>query len=115
MSALKIEGFDILKQFLGNYSLFKCGGDLLPDLVEFYRWLHNTLSNLITEEEAKEMSISEVADRFSSYYSDQSAVTLYIKVRGKYNSHVHVEEYPPPLQYSNSGLICIILPLHCMQ
>jgi hypothetical protein len=79
----KIEGFDILKQFLSSYSFFKLGGDLLPDLIQFYQWLHHDLSNLITKEEAYQKSIHKIVDEFSSRYSDQSAMALYIRVRGR--------------------------------
>jgi hypothetical protein len=82
MSAKKIEGFDILEQFLKYYSFFKLGGDLLPDLIQFYQWLHRDLSNLITVEEARTKTLYHIVDEFSSRYSDQFAMSLYIKVRG---------------------------------
>lgn len=74
--------YTILSKFVKHYNRLKYGGDLLPDLVNFYMLIHQDLSNLITEEEAKNKSLKEVLNEYLLQDSDQHLL-LYKRVKGK--------------------------------
>ena len=77
--------YKILFEFIKNYSYLQSGGDLLPELIQFYQWLHHDLSNLITEDEAKEKSLKVVIDEYSDQY--QFIGVLYDSVKGNQTKH----------------------------
>ena len=65
------------------------GGTLLPDLVEFYQWIHTELSHLVTYERAEEVSIGKIIDlsakRYSREYSDHlTGLFKRVESKGKY-------------------------------
>ena len=45
------------------------GEILLPELVEFYQWIHTELSYLVTYQRAKEISIGKIINLSSKRYS----------------------------------------------
>ena len=49
----------------------QAGGTLLPDLIEFYRWIHSQLSHLVTYERAKEITIGQVINLTAKRYSPE--------------------------------------------
>ena len=53
----------LLIRFAMEWQLLKVGGDLLPDLVKLYRWLHMNIAHLITYDHASSLSIGEVIKR----------------------------------------------------
>ena len=70
-----------------------CGGLLLPDLIEFYQWLHTNISHLVTVEHAAIITIGRVIEiarqnltkDFAEYLND-----LYKRVKTRYNEYVRV-------------------------
>lgn len=52
----------LLKQFMLNYDRFEVGEYLLPDIVEFYQWLHKHLAHIVTIEKATELPIHGVVN-----------------------------------------------------
>ena len=51
--------------------MLQLSGALLPDLVEFYKWIHTHLSHLVTYEKACEISIGNVIDKSADRYSQK--------------------------------------------
>ena len=47
----------VLYQFVLKRPLFNAGGRLLPDLVEFYLWLHEELAYCVLADDAEQLSI----------------------------------------------------------
>jgi len=47
------------------------GGALLPDLVEFYKWIHTQLTHLVTYQRAKQISIGNVISLTAKRYSQE--------------------------------------------
>lgn len=72
----------ILSQFALEYPRLKAAGALLPDLVEFYRWLHNELAYLVTQEYAEKHSIGEVITKANKKYAGLNLEKLYERVKG---------------------------------
>ena len=60
-----------LSQFTSEQKKLHVGGALLPDLVEFYTWIHTQLSHLVTCERAKKITIGEVIDLTAKRYSQK--------------------------------------------
>ena len=61
------------------------GGLLLPDLIEFYRWLHSALAHVVSYEVACKMKIRQVVDRAVRRYSPdmgQHLLGLFERVKG---------------------------------
>ena len=59
----------VLHQFAREEKNLQKGGALLPDLVEFYQWIHTELSYLVTYEKAKQISIGRIISLSSRRYS----------------------------------------------
>ena len=64
-----------LHHFTLEYERLQVGGALLPDLVEFYQWIHTHLPYLVTFQRAQQITIGNVislsAKRYSSKLCDQ--------------------------------------------
>ena len=60
-----------LRQFTLEQKRLQVGGALLPDLVEFYKWIHTQLSHLVTYQRAKQISIGNVISLTAKRYSQQ--------------------------------------------
>ena len=65
----------VLYQFVLRRPLFNAGGRLLPDLVDFYRWLHEVMAYAVSPEDAQKLSvevaISTVLKTYSPVMRDQ--------------------------------------------
>ena len=59
----------VLHRFTWEYDKLLLGGALLPDLVEFYQWIHTHLSHLVTYERALNITIGDVIRLSAKRYS----------------------------------------------
>ena len=59
----------VLRQFTFEWKKLQIGGMLLPDLVEFYQWIHTELSHLVTFQRAEEISIGKIISLSAKRYS----------------------------------------------
>ena len=50
----------VLAKFVLAYPRLKAGGTLLPDLIEFYQWIHTELAYLVTYNYAQNHGLEEV-------------------------------------------------------
>ena len=50
----------VLAQFVEDRHRLAVGSALLPDLVEFYLWLHNRLAHLLSYEVASRLTINDI-------------------------------------------------------
>ena len=83
----------LLAKFSMEWCRLQCGGMLLPDLVEFYQWLHTNLSHLITYEQASKLTIGHViklAKQNSSKDYGSHLWDLYKRVEQHYNTYVEL-------------------------
>ena len=60
-----------LRQFTLEQKRLQVGGALLPDLIEFYKWIHTQLSHLVTYQRAKQITIGNVISLTAKRYSQQ--------------------------------------------
>ena len=84
------EELGILLKFFTEKQRLRVGGLLLPDLIEFYQWLHGELSHLVTYEEAMKLKIGHVVKRLTGRYSKKYAEyvrRLFERVKG---NRVHI-------------------------
>ena len=58
-----------LYHFTIRYKRMQLGGVLLPDLVEFYQWIHTHLSHLVTFDRAQKITIGQVISLSAKRYS----------------------------------------------
>ena len=83
--------FRFLSKFAMEWKRLQVGGALLPDLVEFYTWLHKTLAYMLTREKASSITIGSVItlleklDIASGTYDMRK---LYERVMKQYNCYV---------------------------
>jgi hypothetical protein len=83
----------VLCKFVREKQLLRIGGLLLPDLVEFYLWLHQQLSHLITMEQAVCLTIGDVVERITNRYSksySEYIQRLFVRVQDNYNKYVEM-------------------------
>ena len=79
------EELSVLRKFIREKQRLRVGGLLLPDLVEFYVWLHQHLSHLVTKQQALELSVGDVVKRLTKRYSKDYAAyirRLFARVQG---------------------------------
>ena len=60
-----------LNLFTLEQKKLQAGGTLLPDLMEFYKWIHTQLSHLMTYERAKQITIGQVINLTAKRYSSE--------------------------------------------
>ena len=60
-----------LYHFTLEYERLQVGGALLPDLLEFYQWIHVHLSHLVTYDKAQQITIGEIIGLSASRYSQE--------------------------------------------
>ena len=60
-----------LHQFTLEQKKLQVGGALLPDLVEFYTWIHTQLSHLVTYQRAKQITIGNIISLTAKRYSQE--------------------------------------------
>ena len=83
----------LLAKFSMEWRRLQRGGMLLPDLVEFYQWLHTNLSHLITYKRASNLTIGHViklAKQNSSKDYGGHLWDLYKRVEHHYNTYVEL-------------------------
>lgn len=61
----------VLHQFMLESKKLQVGGALLPELLEFYKWIHTHLSHLVTYEKAQKITIGNVIDLTAKRYSQK--------------------------------------------
>ena len=83
----------VLHQFVQEEKKLQKGGALLPDLVEFYQWIHTELSYLVTYQKAEQISIGKIlslsSKRYSQKYFDH-LTDLFKRVKSEGNHHNYV-------------------------
>ena len=75
-----------LHQFTLKQKRLRVGGALLPDLVEFYQWIHTQLSYLVTYQRAKQITIGNVISLTAKRYSQElcdNLTKLFKRIVGK--------------------------------
>ena len=72
------ETYPVLTHFARNLTKLQAGGALLPDLMEFYVWIHKQLKGTLSLEEAKDISLGDVIKEFG----DDHHCSLYLKLKG---------------------------------
>ena len=75
----------MLTQFVLERPQLQAGGRLLPDLVEFYLWLHTQLAYIVSYDKATELKIGQVVERAVERYSKDFGThvkVLYERVKG---------------------------------
>ena len=75
--------FYVLSRFALMYPRLKAGGALLPDLIEFYQWIHRELAYLVTEKYAQRHGLEEVITKADQKYEEIDLFQLYERVKGK--------------------------------
>ena len=84
-------GLGLLSDFAIKLERLKIGKDLLPDLVEFYTWIHTNLSHVLTMDRASTVSISQIIEQAENKMSRESGRhlrDLYVRVQQQYNYYL---------------------------
>ena len=74
--------FYVLSKFALTYPRLKAGGALLPDLIEFYQWIHTELAYLVTKKYAQKNGFEEVITKADQKYEGRDLFKLYERVKG---------------------------------
>ena len=74
--------FYVLSKFALTYPHLKAGGALLPDLIEFYQWIHTELAYLVTKKYAQKNGFEEVITKADQKYEGRDLFKLYERVKG---------------------------------
>ena len=77
----------LLLRFSLQWRRLQAGGELLPDLVELYQWLHTDLAHVVSYETACKVKIKSVIDRAVRRYSPDMGLhlqQLFAKVKGEH-------------------------------
>ena len=75
----------MLTQFVLVRPQLQAGGHLLPDLVEFYLWLHSQLAYIVSYDKAAKLKIGTVVKQAVKRYSKDVRThveELYERVKG---------------------------------
>ena len=72
----------VLSKFALVYPRLKAGGALLPDLIEFYQWIHTKLAYLVTYNYAQNHGLEEVITKADKKYEGLDLCQLYDRVKG---------------------------------
>lgn len=76
---------EVLQRFLNEYSQLKVAGELLPLLIQFYKWIHTDLLFVCTRAEADKITIKQIVERESKRHSEtleDQYVDLFEKMLG---------------------------------
>jgi len=84
VSDVKHNRFYVLSRFALTYPRLKAGGALLPDLIEFYQWIHTKLAYQVTKEYAQKNGFEEVITEADQKYEGHDLFNLYERVKGVY-------------------------------
>jgi len=74
--------FYVLSKFALTYPRLKAGGALLPDLIEFYQWIHTELAYLVTKKYAQKNGFEEVITKADQKYEGRDLLKLFERVKG---------------------------------
>ena len=74
--------FYVLSKFALTYPRLKAGGALLPDLIEFYQWIHTELAYLVTKKYAQKNGFEEVITKADQKYEGRDLFKLFERVKG---------------------------------
>ena len=80
------EHFRLLSRFALMWPRLQAGGVLLPDLVEFYQWLHSSLAHIVSYDTASNVPIGSVIQHAVRRYSPdmgQHLRQLYDRIKGE--------------------------------
>ena len=72
----------VLSKFALAYPRLKAGGALLPDLIEFYQWIHTELAYLVTYNYAQNNTLEDVITKADKKYEGLDLCQLYDRVKG---------------------------------
>ena len=76
----------LLLQFVQEQNHLKAGAVLLPDLIEFYQWLHTDVAYTLSRKKATKVTIKDKVMEVACRYGDEKAgdhlLRLYDRVRG---------------------------------
>lgn len=75
--------FHILSKFTVAYPQLKVGGEILPDLIEFYNWIHRELKFLVEETYALKNGMEEIITKGDKKFTDLGLHNLYERVKGE--------------------------------
>jgi len=82
--------FYVLSKFALTYPRLKAGGTVLPDLIEFYQWIHTELAYLVTKKYAQKNGFEEVITKADQKYEGRDLFKLFERVKDGYNKYVEV-------------------------
>jgi hypothetical protein len=85
------EDITLISQFTQQWQRLQAGGKLLPDLLEFYQWLHSELAHVISYQRACEVTIGYIIERVTRKYSTDMKnhwKQLFSRVKEGYNEYV---------------------------
>ena len=77
----------LLSHFSLQWQRLQAGGKLLPDLIEFYQWLHANLAHVVSYEMACKVKIKNIIDRAVRKYSTDMGEhlhQLFTRVKGEW-------------------------------
>ena len=83
----------LLSSFSDQWRRLQAGGDLLPDLVELYQWLHVTLAHVVSYDKACKVTIKSVIDRAIRKYPldmGERLSQLFTKVKGRLENSIYI-------------------------
>ena len=92
------EDIALLSRFSLQWQRLQAGGELLPDLIELYQWLHTDLAHLVSYKKAYMVTIKSVVDRATKRCSPDVAQRLqhlFARVKSKITAL-----YTSPWHYS---------------
>jgi hypothetical protein len=84
-------GLNLLCKLSMDWEHLQLGGALLPDLVEFYTWLHKNLAHLLSFERASTITIGRVITLIEKKRGRELGKhmrSLYERVKDQYNRYV---------------------------
>eukprot|EP00117_Sycon_ciliatum_P002930 scpid215/ scgid3933/ E3 ubiquitin-protein ligase RNF213 len=90
-AGIRLARTDILQHMMVWRRRLHVGGMLLPDLVEFYTWIHSMLAFSVTFEQATTVTVGQVLERLSQRYSKSAAQhinQLFERLSGRFNAYV---------------------------
>ncbi len=74
-----------LSQFVKEQSHLRAGAAVLPDLVEFYQWLHTDVAYTVSRRNAANITVEETVMKVANFYGDERGdhiVNLFERVKG---------------------------------
>lgn len=88
--------FKVLRKFFNEYSRLKASGELLPLLIQFYKWIHMDMLFICTRAEADKVTIQQIVNKASKRYSEtleSHYVSLFEEMLGKFHVPYYLSYY----------------------